>query len=431
MSDEISHIVSRLIEKLPIFRVLSLLRDWERQYWAEVAKVLAKARQHTDRKIHALVAELTKRQAEFERKWEEHYRYPYPQTLEDWYRLAVFAGLDATIVYQGNWTPRDILPIVEGYLHRRNEMQKCNVDFRERDDWAVWGHGRLVSVEHASRPLAIDVAKFSAASELAEALFPGNGETPRWSALRDLLQQTMDPDEVRKLRCYDALALVQHRRVAGAGDLLALADDGQQMQQAVPNVVIVAEQATVVSQRVDNRLRGSGAECQEVDEFDESVQIKDPVAEEQAKPANKSENASPEATCELPPVTESRPKKESRTQRPTRQVDHVVSRILSVYARKCSDQRFQEIVRILNNPNLTIDGKLWEIDKVLPIPVTASSQVLANLLGVSKAAIVKTDWWQKNRRRQKERDCAAREERLEEKGKLYDWPGGYDRDDDG
>jgi hypothetical protein len=179
------------------------------------------------------------------------------------------------------------------------------------------------------------------------------------------------------------------------------------------------------------RLQGSGAECQEVDEFDESVQIEDPVAEEQAKPANKSENASPEATCELPPVTESGPKKESHTQRPTRQVDHVVSRILSVYTRKCSDQRLQEIVRILNNPNLTIDGKLWEIDKVLPIPATASSQVLADLLGVSKPAILKTDWWQKNRGRQKERDCAAREERLKEKGKLYDWPGGYDRDDDG
>ena len=140
MSDELSHIVSRLIEKFPLFPGLSAIRDWERQCWAEVAKAIAEARQHTDREIHALVAELTKQQADWKRKWEEQYRYPYPRTLEDWYRLAVFAGLDATIVYQGQWTLRDVLPIVEGYLLRRNEMQKCNVPTTtevtsERDNW--------------------------------------------------------------------------------------------------------------------------------------------------------------------------------------------------------------------------------------------------------------------------------------------------------
>jgi len=177
------------------------------------------------------------------------------------------------------------------------------------------------------------------------------------------------------------------------------------------------------------RLQGSGAECQEVDEFDESVQIEDPVAEEQAKPANESEDASPEATCELPPVTESGPKTESHTQRPTRQEDHVVSRILSVYARKCSDQRLQAIERILNDPNLTTDGKLWEIDKVLPIPATASSRELADLLGVSQPAILKTDWWNKKRRARGEEDWVARKERHEEMFRSYESWEGYERDE--
>lgn len=183
-------------------------------------------------------------------------------------------------------------------------------------------------------------------------------------------------------------------------------------------------------EEVLRRLRGSAAESDELDEFDELVQMEDSVVEEQSTHANEPGDEFFEETSELPLVAESGPKEESKTQEPTHQEDTAFSRILSVYTRKCTDERVRAINDILTDPNLTTDRKIWEMDKVLPIPPTVSSRALADLLGVSQPAILKTDWWKKKRRTREEENWVARKERYEEMFESYESWKGYKRDED-
>lgn len=63
----------------------------------------------------AIDAQIAKREAE----WEAEFGMPYPRDLEDWERLAVWAGVSGETVFQGKWTPRRLAPIIEGYAMRR------------------------------------------------------------------------------------------------------------------------------------------------------------------------------------------------------------------------------------------------------------------------------------------------------------------------
>ena len=76
---------------------------------------------------------------------------------------------------------------------------------------------------------------------------------------------------------------------------------------------------------------------------------------------------------------------------------------------------------------LTVNDKLSKIDAQLPIPPMASAQQLGDLLGVTKQAIMKSDWWVKNRKGEKENEIGRRRVGHRKRAEGYDPDG---RDDD-
>ena len=58
----------------------------------------------------------------------------------------------------------------------------------------------------------------------------------------------------------------------------------------------------------------------------------------------------------------------------------------------------KQAAEILADESLTAHDKLTKIDSLMPFPPTASAEQLGEMLGVSKQAVMKTEWWRINRR---------------------------------
>jgi hypothetical protein len=66
------------------------------------------------------LAELRAAMERDKRRWRDEYGIAYPETVEDYRRLAVAAGVTGETALTGDWTFADLQPIIEGYLIRRN-----------------------------------------------------------------------------------------------------------------------------------------------------------------------------------------------------------------------------------------------------------------------------------------------------------------------
>lgn len=55
--------------------------------------------------------------------WEHEYGAPYPKTIDDMMRLASEAGLSPDRVLDGEFTFRDVFPVIEGYLKRTRSFR--------------------------------------------------------------------------------------------------------------------------------------------------------------------------------------------------------------------------------------------------------------------------------------------------------------------
>lgn len=92
---------------------------------------------------------------------------------------------------------------------------------------------------------------------------------------------------------------------------------------------------------------------------------------------------------------------------------------MSVYTNGVVDQRFQRVLVVASNNKRPANERLTEIDQLFPIPRTASAEELGRMLGVSKQAVAKTDWWQ-NRIRERERDRGSRRDLHRGRSKTYE-----------
>jgi hypothetical protein len=100
--------------------------------------------------------------------------------------------------------------------------------------------------------------------------------------------------------------------------------------------------------------------------------------------------------------------------------------LLRVYTNGLSDDRIAAAAQVVANKRLSVNNKLYKLDKLLPIPSTASAAVLAELFDISKQAVMKTAWWAEHRsgegaakveqRRAIHHDRAAQLERPDEDG---------------
>jgi hypothetical protein len=88
--------------------------------------------------------------------------------------------------------------------------------------------------------------------------------------------------------------------------------------------------------------------------------------------------------------------------------DQPLSRLIRFYTNGVSDDRIQEALIVLEDERLTTNEKLRKIDGLMPVPASASAQQLGKLLRVTKQAVMKTDWWIRNRTGEKENEIGRR-----------------------
>ena len=94
-------------------------------------------------------------------------------------------------------------------------------------------------------------------------------------------------------------------------------------------------------------------------------------------------------------------------------------RLLNVYTNGLADKRLEEACNVLDS-GLTANEKLWKLDELMPIPPTVSGEKLGSALGVSKAAIQRTDWYIEKRKGRKDEEIDQREERLRQRGQTHE-----------
>lgn len=99
--------------------------------------------------------------------------------------------------------------------------------------------------------------------------------------------------------------------------------------------------------------------------------------------------------------------------------------LLRVFTNGIADERIGKAAQLLSNDNLTVDEKLTKIHSLIPFPPTASAKQLGDMLGVTKTAVLKTKWWEDNRKGERENLIGRRHEIHRERAKRYEAPG-YD-----
>ena len=103
--------------------------------------------------------------------------------------------------------------------------------------------------------------------------------------------------------------------------------------------------------------------------------------------------------------------------------------LMRVYTNGIADDRIEKATRLLADDKLTANEKLTKIDALIPFPATASAEQLGEMLGVTKQAVLKTDWWMQNRKGEKENEVGRRREGHRKRAKTYEAPGHDDEDE--
>jgi hypothetical protein len=118
-----------------------------------------------------------------------------------------------------------------------------------------------------------------------------------------------------------------------------------------------------------------------------------------------------------PSATAAEPPAEPATAKPT---DHPSIALLRVFTDGVSDNRIEQASRLLTDDALTVNEKLTKIDALIRFPATASAEKLGDLLGVTKQAVMKTDWWIQNRKGEKDNEIGRRRAGHQKRAREYD-----------
>jgi hypothetical protein len=137
-------------------------------------------------------------------------------------------------------------------------------------------------------------------------------------------------------------------------------------------------------------------------------------------------------TDAAPPSGDSKADPESRIAKPavaTKQGERALSALLGVFTNRLADDRIKRAAELLSDGQLTANEKLTKIDALIPLPPTASAQQLGEMLGVTKQAILKTDWWIQNRKGEKDNEIGRRRAAHRERAMGYERAGTNDDDE--
>jgi hypothetical protein len=92
-------------------------------------------------------------------------------------------------------------------------------------------------------------------------------------------------------------------------------------------------------------------------------------------------------------------------------------KLLSAFTKNASTSKFEQMADVIKGTG-TISEKTTKLNELMPLG-TISSCRIASLLGCSKQAVLKTDYWVKNRKDENEKKVAARGARLKNRGETY------------
>lgn len=110
---------SRGIAKLRAFGIaVQLVGQKMAAIDAESEPIIAEHRAEIDR-LYADYRDVVER---IESEWEAEFGAPYPKEIEDWQRWAARVGWSGERIADGKWKPRDLFPIIEGYLQRLRDQ---------------------------------------------------------------------------------------------------------------------------------------------------------------------------------------------------------------------------------------------------------------------------------------------------------------------
>ena len=117
LADEVANHVGRA--KLRAFGIaVQLVGQKMAAIDAESEPIIAEHRAEIDR-LQADYRDVVER---IESEWEAAFGAPYPKEIEDWQRWAARVGWNGERIAEGNWKPRDLFPIIEGYLQRLRDQ---------------------------------------------------------------------------------------------------------------------------------------------------------------------------------------------------------------------------------------------------------------------------------------------------------------------
>ena len=85
--------------------------------------------------------------------------------------------------------------------------------------------------------------------------------------------------------------------------------------------------------------------------------------------------------------------------------------LIRLYTNGIADDRIEKATQVLADDQLTVNEKLTRIDTLIAFPTTASAKQLGDMLGTSKQAVLKTEWWVRNRKGEKESEVGRRQRR--------------------
>jgi hypothetical protein len=88
--------------------------------------------------------------------------------------------------------------------------------------------------------------------------------------------------------------------------------------------------------------------------------------------------------------------------------EHPSFALLRLFTNGIVDERIEKAAVVLADDKLTANEKLTKIDGLMPLPATASAEQLGEMLGVTKQAVMKTEWWRKNRRGESQEEIDRR-----------------------
>jgi hypothetical protein len=107
---------------------------------------------------------------------------------------------------------------------------------------------------------------------------------------------------------------------------------------------------------------------------------------------------------------------------PPNDSDRALIPLLRVFTNGIVDERIKRASQLLADEKLSANEKLTKIDALIPFPPTASAEQMGEMLGVTRQAVMKTDWWIQNRKGEKVNEIGRRRTQHQQRAHEYEEP---------